>query len=102
MGFEQITPSQPTLPQSLPVARCPFNPKQQRALQQINVTPQFKFTISYCLRHLHHYAQGRGLESHRRTPIKFFIIGAWESTEYTVLRNLRWEGQEIPNLQEPN
>ena len=28
----------------------------------------------------------------------FFTIGAWESTEHTVLTNLRREGQEIPNL----
>ena len=34
----------------------------------------------------------------KRTPIKFFIIGAQESTEYTVFSNLRQEGQEIPNL----
>ena len=31
-------------------------------------------------------------------PINFFIIGAWESTEHTVLTNLCREGQEIPNL----
>ena len=31
-------------------------------------------------------------------PINFFILGARESTEHTVLTNVRQEGQEIPNL----
>ena len=39
-----------------------------------------------------------GFESHPRIPINFFITGAWESTEHTVLTNLHREGREIINI----
>ena len=38
-----------------------------------------------------------GTATNKKTPINMFILGAQESTEHTVLTNLRREGQEIIN-----
>ena len=47
-------------------------------------------------------AGGSGFESCWRMPHNFFYHRGWESTEHTVLTNLRREGQEIINLNLPS